>query len=295
MGMDRSGRSHAPAAARRQGPLAGGHETVHSMASMTTLRPLSAHLVEPRPALSRPTTFEQLAALPDECVDVAIRAALSPDQQADAVSLHLYEQLGFRGNEQDYYDPKNSLLPDVLERRLGIPITLALVYCEVARGFGVRARGVSFPGHFLVRVDPPGRDDLPVAVDPFFGGRRLDEAGLQTLLKRASPSQKVSLTEHLAPTSARTMLVRMLINLKWIYATRGDFARALLALDRIISLTPDSVPALRERGLLAARLGAVEAARADLSRLLELVPQAPDAGSIRQRLEELRAKASVLN
>jgi len=298
------------------------------MASMTTLRPLSAHLVEPRPALSRPTTFEQLAALPDECVDVAIGAALiardtyaaldvdrliarfddmaapllsrnlaalSPDQQADAVSLHLYEQLGFRGNEQDYYDPKNSLLPDVLERRLGIPITLALVYCEVARRVGVRARGVSFPGHFLVRVDPPGRDDLPVAVDPFFGGRRLDEAGLQTLLKRASPSQKVSLTEHLAPTSARTMLVRMLINLKWIYATRGDFARALLALDRIISLTPDSVPALRERGLLAARLGAVEAARADLSRLLELVPQAPDAGSIRQRLEELRAKASVLN
>jgi regulator of sirC expression with transglutaminase-like and TPR domain len=87
----------------------------------------------------------------------------------------------------------------------------------------------------------------------------------------------------------------MRINLKWIYATRGDFARALLALDRIICLTPDSVPALRERGMLAARLGAVEAARADLSRLLELVPQAPDAATIRQRLEELRAKASVLN
>jgi regulator of sirC expression with transglutaminase-like and TPR domain len=87
----------------------------------------------------------------------------------------------------------------------------------------------------------------------------------------------------------------MLINLKWIYATRGDFARALLALDRIISLTPDSAPALRERGLLAARLGAVEAARADLTRLLELVPQLPDATTIRQRLEELRAKASVLN
>ena len=91
------------------------------------------------------------------------------------------------------------------------------------------------------------------------------------------------------------MLVRMLINLKWIYATRGDFARALLALDRIISLTPDSVPALRERGLLAARLGSVEAAREDLSRILELLPQAPDANSIRERLAELRAKTSVLN
>jgi regulator of sirC expression with transglutaminase-like and TPR domain len=101
--------------------------------------------------------------------------------------------------------------------------------------------------------------------------------------------------EQLAPATARTMLVRMLINLKWIHATRGDFARALLALDRIISLMPDSVPALRERGMLAARLGANEAARADLSRLLELVPQAADAGSIRQRLEELRAKQSILN
>jgi regulator of sirC expression with transglutaminase-like and TPR domain len=321
-------RSHALAAWRRQAPLADQAETVHFMASMTMLRPLRSSIADPRPTVSRPASFEQLAVLPDECVDAATGAALiardtyasldverliarfddlaaplaardlsglPPGEQADAVSLHLYEQLGFRGNEQDYYDPKNSLLPDVLERRLGIPITLALVYCEVARRAGVRARGVSFPGHFLVRVDPVGSDDAPIAVDPFFGGRRLDEAGLETLLKRASPSQKISMAEHLAPTSARTMLVRMLINLKWIYATRGDFARALLALDRIISLTPDSVPALRERGLLAARLGAVEAARADLSRLLELVPQAPDAGSIRQRLEELRTKVSVLN
>jgi regulator of sirC expression with transglutaminase-like and TPR domain len=313
--------------------LAGDRKTVHFIEWMTILRPLSAVLVDQLPALERPATFEQLAALPDECVDVAIGAvliardtyatldvdrtiarfddmaaplaarnlnALPPGEQATALSVHMYEHLGFRGNEQDYYDPKNSLLPDVLDRRLGIPITLAVVYCEIARRVGVRARGVSFPGHFLVRVDPPARDgtcadDAPVAVDPFFGGRQLDEAGLQTLLKRAAPSQKVSLEEHLAPASARTILVRMLINLKWIHATRGDFARALLALDRIISLTPDSVPALRERGLLAARLGAVEAARADLSRLLELVPQAPDAGSIRQRLEELRAKTSVLN
>jgi regulator of sirC expression with transglutaminase-like and TPR domain len=278
---------------------------------------------------AKPTTFEQLAILSDEHIDVALGAALMardayagldvdrliarlddlaaplaadgglaslpPSAQADALSAYLYAQLGFRGNEQDYYDPRNSLLPDVLERKLGIPITLALVYCEVARRVGVRARGVSFPGHFLVRIDPPGRDDAPVAVDPFFGGRRLDEGALQRLLERASPTGRYNMAEHLAPASTRTMLVRMLINLKWIHATRGDFARALLALDRIICLTPDSVPALRERGMLAARLGAVEAARADLSRLLELVPQAPDAASIRQRLEELRAKESILN
>lgn len=294
---------------------------------MSTLPPLSAYSAE-RAAASRPMTFEQLALLPEERIDVAVGAALiardayasldldrldaqfdalaapliargvgsqSPEEQVQIVSSHLYEDLGFRGNEQDYYDPKNSLLPDVLDRRLGIPITLALVYCEVARRAGVRARGVSFPGHFLVRVDAVGREDTPLAVDPFFGGRRLDELGLQKLLERASPTQKLVVEEHLAPASPKTMLVRMLINLKWIYATRGDFARALLALDRIICLTPDSVPALRERGLLAVRLGALEAARADLSRLLELVPQAPDAGTIRKQLEELHAKVAVLN
>jgi regulator of sirC expression with transglutaminase-like and TPR domain len=299
---------------------------------MTPFPPLSAELpdmLHPGPAeLVRPTTFEQLAALPDECVDAATGAALiardtygrldvdrvlarlddlaaplaardlaslPPEDQADAISAYLYTTLSFRGNEQDYYDPRNSLLPDVLDRQLGIPITLALVYCEVARRVGVRARGVSFPGHFLVRVDAREREDAPVAVDPFFGGRRLDEPGLKKLLERSAPSQKLVVAEHLAPATARTMLVRMLINLKWIHATRGDFARALLALDRIISLVPDSVPALRERGMLAARLGANEAARADLSRLLELVPQAADAGSIRQRLEELRAKQTILN
>lgn len=302
------------------------------MPPMTTSPPLSEGVIDPLvlgpPLGPRPMTFEQLAALPDEGIDVAAGAALiardtyatldverliarfddmaSPlvtrglaalplEEQADAVSDHMYGLLAFRGNEQEYYDPRNSLLPDVLDRKLGIPITLALVYCEVARRAGVRACGVSFPGHFLVRIDRPEDDGAPVAVDPFFGGRRLDNAGLQKLLERASPAKKYVAAEHLAATTPRSMLVRMLINLKWIYATRGDFARALLALDRIISLTPDSIPALRERGLLAARLGAVEAATEDLSRLLELVPQAPDANSIRERLAELRAKASVLN
>ncbi|HEY6464124.1 MAG TPA: transglutaminase-like domain-containing protein, partial [Polyangiaceae bacterium] len=139
-------------------------------------------------AAPRPATFEQLAAVPDESIDVPTGAALiardaygtldvdrllarlddlaAPlegrdlaslplEEQADAVTAHVFGTLGFRGNEQDYYDPKNSLLPDVLDRKLGIPITLALVYCAVARRLGVRARGVSFPGHFLVRVDGP--------------------------------------------------------------------------------------------------------------------------------------------
>jgi regulator of sirC expression with transglutaminase-like and TPR domain len=273
-------------------------------------------------------TFEQLAALPDECIDVARGAALiardtyasldvdgllrrldemaaplasralhalEPELQAEAISGYVYGELGFRGNEQDYYDPRNTLFPDVLDRKLGIPITLSLVYCEMARRCGVNARGINFPGHFLTRIDPVEGGDGAIIVDPFFAGRRLERAELSKLLERSAPNHKTPVEDHLAPAGPRAILVRMLINLKWVYATRGDFARALLTLDRIISLTPDSIPALRERGMLAARLGAVESARADLSRLLELVTQAADAASITRQLEELRARASVLN
>jgi regulator of sirC expression with transglutaminase-like and TPR domain len=270
-------------------------------------------------------TFEELARRPDNEIDVAMGAALlardvypnvevdrlvgtfdelaaplvalglvgkPAQEQAAELARHLYDVVGFKGNESEYYDPRNSLLPDVLTRKLGIPITLALVYTEVARRCGVPARGVSFPGHFLVRLDG---EEGPLFIDPFFGGRILDRDALLRLLRRSTgPNQELK-DEHLQPASARTILMRMLINLKWIYTTRGDIARAHLTLDRIVSLTPDAPAALRERGLLAARLGAVEAARADLSRLLELQPDAADANVIRARLAELKATKRALN
>ena len=223
--------------------------------------------------------------------------ALPLDEQAKALGTHIYATLGFKGNEADYYDPKNSLLPDVLDRRLGIPITLALVYVEIARRCGVRARGVSFPGHFLVRIDAPeGAPAVePVLVDPFFGGRVLGPSALTKLLRRGTTPNEELKDEHTAPAAARAVLVRMLINLKWIYMTRGDYARAHLALDRIVSLTPDAPAALRERGLLAARLGATEAAKADLTKLLEIQPDTADANAIRARLEEIKATKRALN
>jgi regulator of sirC expression with transglutaminase-like and TPR domain len=277
-----------------------------------------------------PRTFEEMAALGDECIDAARGAAfiardayaaldvdalvarldelaaplrdrslamLSLEEQAAALAKHLYEGAGFRGNEADYYDPRNSLLADVLDRKLGIPITLALVYVEVARRAGVNAHGVGFPGHFLVRLDVPTgaapRD--PIFVDPFFGGRVLDRSALERLLHRAAGASQSLNDEHLAPASPRAILVRMLVNLKWIYTTRGDLARAHLALDRMVTLTPDSAAAVRERGMLAAKLGAVEAARADLSRALELQPEAADANAIRERIAELGAQKAALN
>jgi regulator of sirC expression with transglutaminase-like and TPR domain len=281
------------------------------------------------PAARPPRSFDEMASLRDDQIDVARGAAfiardayagldvdallaridalaaplvardlaaLPLDAQAAEIAHHLYEVVGFRGNEADYYDPKNSLLVDVLDRKLGIPITLALVYVEVARRAGVVARGVGFPGHFLVRIDSPSSGDAaPVFVDPFFGGRVLDRAALERLLRRAAGAAQALSDEHLAPASPRTILVRMLVNLKWIYTTRGDLARAHLALDRLVTLTPESVAALRERGMLAAKLGAVEAARADLARSLELQPEAGDADAIRARIEELGATKRPLN
>jgi regulator of sirC expression with transglutaminase-like and TPR domain len=221
---------------------------------------------------------------------------MTPEAQALEMAHYLYERQGFAGNEADYYDPKNSLLPDVLERRLGIPITLALVYCEVAKRVGVPARGVGFPGHFLVRIERRGEASLPpVMVDPFFNGRVLDEKSLLSLLRRVVGPSEILRAEHLEPASPRLILARMLTNLKTVYLARGEDSRALLALDRLVTLTPDSPFALRERGMLAARLGSIEVARTDLNRFLELQPEGNDAQMVRTRLASLGAARHWLN
>jgi len=273
------------------------------------------------------TTFEQLAQRGDE-IDVALGAALiardvygtldvqrllarfdelaAPlvDQHLGAMSAveqaHVYGALGFAGNASDYYDARNSLLPDVIERRLGIPISLALVYGEIAKRAGVDARGVSFPGHFLVRVmkNPliPGDDD--VLVDPFFDGKVLDEDALSALVARVAgqAAAEASLRpEMLAPAPGRTVLARWLMNLRGIYLSRGDLPRAMLVVDRLVSLSPRDRNLLRDRGLLAARLGAVAAAREDLLRALSMDPMGEGAAELRDTLEKLDAKPSQAN
>ena len=271
-------------------------------------------------------TFEQLAARPDCGIDVGLGAILlardvyprldvdetlarfdelarpleerdlpnrSIRAQAQHLSQHLYETCGFRGNDTDYYDPRNSLIPDVLDRRLGIPLTLGIVYCEVARRLRVAASGVGFPGHFLVRLDAAAQ--RPLFVDPFSGGRVLDEEGLSRLHLRALGREGPIAQELLAPASSRMILHRVLVNLRAIYLSRGDLARAMLVIDRILSLTPDAPEPLRERGLLSARLGAHRLALSDLERFLELSPQAEDAPQIRARLHELRTKSVAPN
>ena len=204
-----------------------------------------------------------------------------------AINRHLFEEIGFAGNQTEYYDPRNSYLNQVFDRRLGNPISLAMVQMEVAHRLGVPLDGVSFPGHFLVRLPI---DDGVLVMDPFNRGRPLDEDELRM---RARPHlggempDDEALYRILSPASHRAMLMRMLRNLHGTYSERDDWERAVRCADRILKLAPDNTEALRDRGLGYFKLGHRHGARQDLARYLQLQPDAADAGSLRERLVEM--------
>jgi regulator of sirC expression with transglutaminase-like and TPR domain len=195
----------------------------------------------------------------------------------------LFREQGFVGNAEHYDDPRNSFLNDVLDRRCGIPITLSLVYTEVARRVSLPAHGIGFPGHFLARVD----GDAGVLVDAFHG-RVLSESDCARLLATLlGPGARLVPHLHLRPATPREILVRLVSNLKQLYLRRRDFGRALACCERILLLTPDTPLELRDRGLVYERLECYAAARSDLHRFLELAPEDRTAPAVRQRLREL--------
>jgi regulator of sirC expression with transglutaminase-like and TPR domain len=214
-------------------------------------------------------------------------ARLPVRAQAQALADQLALRCGFRGNTEDYYDPRNSFLNDVLALRRGIPISLCVLYIEVARRAGVRATGVGFPGHFLVRLDD-GENTL--VIDPFNGGEVLTEPSLQELLRKTNYRQPFT-REMLAPTPVRHVIARMLMNLRGVYAARADYPRLLLVIDRFLDLIPDSVEELRDRGYLWARLGAADAAVRDLEEYVDRLPHAGDVAEVRQAIAKLRGQA----
>jgi regulator of sirC expression with transglutaminase-like and TPR domain len=221
---------------------------------------------------------------------------------------HLAMRHGFAGNNQNYYEAENSYLDSVLRRRLGIPISLAVVYLAVARRVAISAQPVGFPGHFLVRVGPADALDdasLPgtrnparapgseVYVDPF-EGRTLTPADLLLLLGRALGPDSQMKPEYLAPASAAQVAQRMLLNLKRVHETQHDYARALLVCDRLVELAP-SAELRRDRGLCALKLGANKVAVADLAHYLLKRPTAADAKEIRAALARSRKSSAPLN
>jgi regulator of sirC expression with transglutaminase-like and TPR domain len=212
-----------------------------------------------------------------------------------AINHYLFRELGFSGNEQQYDDPRNSYLSDVLDRKLGIPISLAVVHIAVMQRIGLPLEGISFPGHYLVRLPV---DDGILVLDPFNQGRPVS---IEELRERAQPHlngqapSDSQLFQILAPATARTTLMRMLRNLQGIYQQQGDYQRVARSADRILKLSPDLPDALRDRGLAYAALDYGVGARADLTRYLQLQPEAEDAENVRNTLIEHTSGGFTVN
>jgi regulator of sirC expression with transglutaminase-like and TPR domain len=198
---------------------------------------------------------------------------------------------GFRGNEDDYQSPDNSFLDQVLERKVGLPITLSVVYLEVARRAGIPLYGVPFPGHFLVACNS---GDHKLVVDPYHGGEILTEEGCRELLERVAPQLKFT-PAMLAPAPVELITYRMLSNLRRVYLERDDCERGLAVVDLLLMLAPNHPGELRTRAALLTTLGAYRAALKDVERCLELSPDAPDRERLEMTVRELRARAALLN
>ena len=201
-----------------------------------------------------------------------------------AINQYLFGDLGFKGNERDYYNPQNSFLNDVLDRRTGIPISLSLVYLELAQRIGFPMTGVGMPGHFLIR---PTLEDMAIFVDAFHQGEVMFEEDCRDRLQQLYGQPARLQPEHLLPIGARPFLARMLNNLKVIYLHHQDALRALATLDRILLLVPDAPLEHRDRGLIHYRLGNLDTARQDLTAYLQAVPDAPDVFEVQQVLGQI--------
>lgn len=217
-----------------------------------------------------------------------LSAARNTNAQAAALGTYVYDELGFHGDEETYYDPRNSYLNEVLDRKVGIPISLAVVLIALGTRAGITVEGVGFPGHFLVRLGGEGG----VYLDPFFHARILSRDNLERLARRAAGDAVRLQPEHLAPVSARAMVARMLTNLKAIYESRHEHSRAMVVCDRLVDLT-SSPEIRRDRGMHAIALGATAAAVADLQAYLEARPEAADVEQVRQSLDKARTQRTV--
>lgn len=202
----------------------------------------------------------------------------------------LFRERGFVGNQDRYDDPRNSFLNDVLDRGQGLPITLAILYVEVARRVGLPAQGVGFPGHFIAKLE----GEPEILVDAFFGRTVSLEECTERLRAMLGEDAELSPADHLRAASRREILARLLTNLKHVYVRDGDWMRALACSDRLLVLIPDAPSELRDRGLVYERLECYMAAVADFERLIEILPDGGEP-ALRMRVEALRQRTGQLH
>jgi regulator of sirC expression with transglutaminase-like and TPR domain len=214
------------------------------------------------------------------------------EENLAALSHILFEQEGFSGDILSYYDPRNSFLNDVIERRVGIPITLSIIYLEVGWRLGLPLAGVSLPGHFLVRCDDVAG---PYFIDPFSGGLLLSETDcimrMSDIYRDTIPFRR----EFLKPVSKRAILIRALRNLKSIYYQTDDYQRTLSCTERILIVEPLLASEIRDRGLIRYHMGHFSRAADDLFLYLLMFPHAEDAGDMRQQIELILSDMAHLN
>ncbi|MBI4518283.1 MAG: tetratricopeptide repeat protein [Deltaproteobacteria bacterium] len=244
---------------------------------------------EAYPDLDIAAYLRRLDALADEARRFVTPARSDPER-IERLNHFLFVEKRFVGNRRRYYDRRNSFLNEVLDRHTGIPITLALVYIEVARRLGLPVHGVGFPGHFLAKYV----GDQEIIIDAFHGQvltERDCAERLQSVLGPDAPFDR----SYLQPAGAREILVRMLRNLKQVYINAEEFEAALSCSDRILLLLPEAAEDLRDRGLIYQRLECYGAALADLERFLRLAPDHETAEAIREDLFTVRRQAAQIH
>lgn len=244
------------------------------------------------PELDIATYLARLDAL---AARVASRLRATPSARETITILNrvLFEEEGLRGNRDDYYDPRNSFLNDVLDRKLGIPITLSVIYMEVARRVGFPVAGTAMPGHFLLKHYDVLSGEI--VIDAFNRGRVLSTDECRERIDEIYGGDIEFQPEFLQPVTNREILTRMLNNLRQIYFTKRDFRKGLIVLDLLLAIPPRSPEMLRERALVRLNLDQYVGAAQDLATYLKLQPAASDAEDVKETLDMVRQLLARLN
>ena len=205
---------------------------------------------------------------------------------------YLFHDLGFHGNERDYYDPRNSYLNDVLDRRMGLPITLSVIAMAVGTRAGLEVAGVGLPGHFIAKATARGEE---IYFDPFHGGRVLSPADCETLVEQVTGVPFQATPDALAPVSVGALVQRMLNNLKGAYLKQADFLRGARIIARLHQLCPDDVSQVRDLGVCLLQASRPGAAIDHLSAYLAVEPPPVDSRSVRDLLEQAQGEVARWN
>ena len=221
-----------------------------------------------------------------------LTAGASPLQLVQALNGFLFEEEGFRGDSADYYDTRNSCLNEVMDRRGGIPITLSVVYLEIARRLDLPFFGVGLPGHFVVKYDD---GDQVLFVDPFGGGTIVGRDGCQKLVTAVLGSPRNLSDADFAAVEKRYIIERMLNNLHGIHLHSCQYRKAIGVLDLTIALSADAAGRFKQRGMLYYQLRDFPRTRQDLERYLSLRPDAPDAQEVEKQIAGLRSLLALMN